>query len=485
MNIGKIRKEQARMRQRRKRGSSIPVRGIIGVLLLCFVSAVLLNHTSAAGDGDVICVTLRADDITIDQGEMVPELTAKAVCSGDVTMELSEKTGYTIRDLLDELNRGEGYMLSCDGDGSVEGRFEIHVELKGEITTPLLSEWFGKIKINTEKGYLTVKNPYGEWEGDRFKFRDGTYAADSFITYRGKSYYFDSDGKKTVGWQEVNGSRYYFSKKGVMKTGWMEQDKKKYYFADNGVMSIGWKKIDDEKYYFGKDGVMLTGEQRIGRRECVFAKDGKLKSMEGGVDPEKPMIALTFDDGPGPRTEELLEVLKKNNARATFFMLGMNAANYQDTIKKMKEAECELGNHSYDHPLFTTLDEEGIRKQIGDTNSMISEAAGQAATVLRPPYGVVNDQVKANAGMPMILWTMDTLDWKDRDARTIVDKVLASAQDGAIILLHDIYGTTIDAVTELVPELIERGYQIVTVSEMAEARGINLENGGVYSNFQK
>ena len=85
----------------------------------------------------------------------------------------------------------------------------------------------------------------------------------------------------------------------------------------------------------------------------------------------------------------------------------------------------------------------------------------------------------------MILWTMDTLDWKDRDARTIVDKVLASAQDGAIILLHDIYGTTIDAVTELVPELIERGYQIVTVSEMAEGRGINLENGGVYSNFQK
>ena len=270
-----------------------------------------------------------------------------------------------------------------------------------------------------------------------------------------------------------------------MKTGWMKMKDAVYYFADNGIMSTGWKTIDEDKYYFDKKGKMVTGEKKLGTRECVFAEDGKLKSMKGGVDPERPMIALTFDDGPGPRTGELVDALKKNDARATFFVLGMNAVNYQETIKKMQDAECEIGNHSYNHPQLTTLDEAGIRKQLDDTDHMIASAVGQNATVMRPTYGVINDKVKAHAKMPLIMWSVDTMDWKNREKEMIVNSVLSTAGDGDIILMHDIYGTSIDAAIDLIPKLIEKGFQVVTVSEMAEARGVKMDNGAVYASFWK
>lgn len=475
---------KARVR-RRKRRKSIQRKNAIGILFLCFITALLLNHTAAAGESESVTVTLQPEDITITQGEAVPEFTAKAKCSGDVTTKLNTETGFTIKDLIEELNQGKGFTVSSAGDGSEEGKFEIKAELSSEITTPLLSEWFGKVDIEVKNGTLNVRNPYGEWDGKKFKLWDGTYAANTFITYHGKTYYFEADGKKVSGWQEIDGSKYYFSKRGVMKTGWMEEDDAKYYFADNGIMGIGWQTIDDAKYYFDKKGKMVTGEKKIGTRKCVFEKDGKLKSMEGGVDPELPMLALTFDDGPGKRTKELVEVLKKNNARATFFMTGVSAGVYPEVIKEMREAECELGNHSYNHPELPKLDEVGINRQLSDTNNIIAQAAGQPASVLRPPYGSINDTLKQVAGMPLILWSVDTLDWKTRDAKATVEHVLANVQDGDIVLMHDIHSSTVDAAIELIPKLIEQGYQLVTVSELAEARGVIMENGGVYTSFWK
>ena len=222
---------------------------------------------------------------------------------------------------MDELNRGIGFTLECDGDGSTEGKFPIKAELTSEITTPLYAEWFGKVKVDVEDGVFEVKNQYGEWDDSRFKRWDGTYVANDFITYHGRTYYFGEDGKKVIGWQEIASARYYFDKKGVMQTGWYEEDGAKYYFDDTGMMTVGWLTLDDNKYYFDQEGKMLTGEQKIGVRKCVFSEDGVLESEEGGVDPNAPMVALTFDDGPGPRTAELLDVLAEYDLDSAYRLL--------------------------------------------------------------------------------------------------------------------------------------------------------------------
>ena len=180
-----------------------------------------------------------------------------------------------------------------------------------------------------------------------------------------------------------------------------------------------------------------------------------------------------------------MDVLEKYNAHATFFMQGVNIPGYEAEVARMLQIGCELGNHSYDHPQLSTLDAAGIQKQIGDTNDLIRGAAGKPATVLRPPYGDIDDNMKANVGLPMILWNIDTLDWKTMDAQATINNVLCNADDGDIVLMHDIHSPSVDAAIYLIPKLIEDGYQLVTVSEMAEARGITMENGAVYTDFNK
>ena len=198
---------------------------------------------------------------------------------------------------------------------------------------------------------------------------------------------------------------------------------------------------------------------------------------------EKPRIALTFDDGPGPRTSELLAQLEKYNAHATFFMLGQKVPSYPDVIKKMKSIGCELGNHSYDHADLSKLDPAGIQSQMSRTNDGIRNITGSGATLMRPPYGAINSTVAANAGLPMILWNIDTLDWKTRNAQSTIDAVMSKVKDGDIILMHDIHTETVDAALKLIPKLQSEGYQLVTVSELAAAKGKHLLNGNTYTDF--
>lgn len=201
------------------------------------------------------------------------------------------------------------------------------------------------------------------------------------------------------------------------------------------------------------------------------------------VDPGRPMIALTFDDGPGKRTGELLDVLAEYHAHATFFMLGKNAGLYQDEIRRMKEIGCEIASHSYDHPDLSKMDETEIRDQIDRTNQKFAEIVGQGAAVVRPPYGAISDTMKSVIGMPMILWNIDTLDWKTRNAEATVNMVMENVKDGDIVLMHDIHTESVDAAMELIPKLIEAGYQLVTVPEMAAAKGITMEAGKSYTDF--
>ncbi len=203
------------------------------------------------------------------------------------------------------------------------------------------------------------------------------------------------------------------------------------------------------------------------------------------VDPNQPMIALTFDDGPGVGTVRLIEALQAHGARATFFMMGSRVNTYPDAVRKMVEAGCEIANHTTNHLKLTDYGAEGVAMEINYTRDVINSIVGQTPTMVRPPYGAVNEVVQSVAGVPIMLWSVDTLDWQLKDAGLIRDYVLNNVKDGDIVLMHDIYEATVQATIELIPLLQERGYQIVTVSEMAKARGITLENGAKYYNFYK
>ena len=141
---------------------------------------------------------------------------------------------------------------------------------------------------------------------------------------------------------------------------------------------------------------------------------------------------------------------------------------------------CEIGNHSWNHPQLTQLDGAALAAQIGNTNRMIKSACGHVPSLLRPPYGAYNSTVGAAAGMPLILWDVDTLDWKTRNVQSTVTSVMTDAKDGSIVLMHDIHLPTVEAVERIIPMLKQKGYQLVTVSELAKYKKEKLADGAAY-----
>lgn len=203
------------------------------------------------------------------------------------------------------------------------------------------------------------------------------------------------------------------------------------------------------------------------------------------VDPDKPMIALTFDDGPSKYTDALLDKLEECNGRASFFVLGSNVPKYPETIKRMEKLGCEIGNHTYSHADLTDLEPEQMQAEIESTNQALTDVLGYSAKLVRPTYGALNDTVKASLAYPFAMWSVDTTDWQRDDAASVVNYVLETVQDGDVILLHDIHQTTVEAMLTLIPELQARGYQLVTFSEMAELRGVSFVNGEKYFKFRR
>ncbi len=199
---------------------------------------------------------------------------------------------------------------------------------------------------------------------------------------------------------------------------------------------------------------------------------------------DRPMVALTFDDGPHPQhTDKILEALKKYGGSATFFVVGSSAEKHKDIIKKIYESGNEIGNHSYSHKELTKIGRRELEAEIKKTGDLITEITGAAPILTRPTYGSVNKNVRLYVGAPLILWSIDTLDWKSRDRDLIVHNILNSIKDGDIVLLHDIYETTAEASEIVIRELTDKGFQLVTVSQLCEARGVVLEDGKVYTKF--
>ncbi len=208
---------------------------------------------------------------------------------------------------------------------------------------------------------------------------------------------------------------------------------------------------------------------------------GDVALAERDIDPDKPMIALTYDDGPNKKTTvPILDTLKEYDGVATFFILGNRVANNADILKRMLNEGSEIGNHSYSHKELTKLSYNELMEQINKTQEAVIENIGYEPKFVRPTYGSYNDQVRSDVKMPLILWSVDTLDWKSRDAGKVIDHVLTNVKDGDVILMHDLYDSTVEATQFLVPKLIDMGFQLVTVSELFKHKGIALEAGKIY-----
>ena len=206
-----------------------------------------------------------------------------------------------------------------------------------------------------------------------------------------------------------------------------------------------------------------------------FKADAKNKS-------KKKLLAITFDDGPGLYTSDLIDRLNERDVKATFFIVGQNAEYYPEVVKKAADSGHELGNHSYDHPQLNEYGIDFIKEQISSTNRILKQADGKSIHLLRPPYGEFNDDVAASAGAPMIYWSVDTNDWRTLDAEAVYYSIMDSVYDGAIILLHDIYESSCDGAIMAIDELKSQGWEFCTVSELFEREGIEIHNGVMYYN---
>ena len=192
------------------------------------------------------------------------------------------------------------------------------------------------------------------------------------------------------------------------------------------------------------------------------------------------LVALTFDDGPNYNTNKVLNILNKYNVKATFFVLGSKIKGNEYILKKMIGQGMEIGNHNFNHLLLTSFSEEKIKEEIDKTNDMIYDATGKKALLLRPSYGSFNSKIKRTANMPIIIWDVDTLDWKYHSSIKIANRVMSKVKDGDIVLMHDIYSATANALDIIIPKLLEDGYKLVTVSELFYYKEIMLEDGKVY-----
>ena len=211
----------------------------------------------------------------------------------------------------------------------------------------------------------------------------------------------------------------------------------------------------------------------------------------------KKAVALTFDDGPKSEekdkgikgTNALLDTLKQYDAHATFFVVGNRCEIDKDILKRELDEGHEIGNHSWNHPQLGKLPMSKVNKQLNDTTNTVKELTGYKIRLVRPPYGSVSDQMRKKLKYPMIIWDVDSLDWKvntediseEAKEKKILKNIKESVKDGSIILMHDIHETSCNSVKIILPWLIEHDYDVLTVSELMERKGIGMKNGKVYA----
>jgi len=198
-------------------------------------------------------------------------------------------------------------------------------------------------------------------------------------------------------------------------------------------------------------------------------------------------VALTFDDGPsGDNTVNLMQMLEERDVCATFFLCGYRMDIFPELPGRLQKAGHELGIHGYTHTCFDTLAPQALQQELADAKEKLTELTGQTPTLLRPPCGAWNSEVRSacqEAGMSVILWSVDPADWRCRDSRKIAAQVCSEVQNGSIILMHDLYPSSVEAAAQIIDTLKQQGYEFVTVSALAALGDCELRPGDVFSQF--
>ena len=237
--------------------------------------------------------------------------------------------------------------------------------------------------------------------------------------------------------------------------------------AKASQLTVGWHEDDNGRWYQNADGTYFaSGMQEIDGNTYSFDDNGYVQT------------GLEY-------TDELLDCLEENNAHATFFMLGQNVVSWESTVQRMVDLGCEIGNHTWDHPSQTlpNMSIDDVKAEFQKTDDALQQACGQIATVARAPYGAANQDIYDAVQKPFFMWSLDTEDWKLMDATADYDAVMnGDLTDGSIILMHDIHEPSVQAALKLIPDLTAQGYKLVTVSELAEAKNVTLQNT-TYSQF--
>ena len=277
-------------------------------------------------------------------------------------------------------------------------------------------------------------------------------------------------GKPVVSWKAVKNSETYEIYRALKKNGIYKK-----------IATVRGTRYTHQKAYYHKTYYYKV---KAIDAELPTAASSKSKPCEiYTIDLRKKLVALTFDDGPGPYTKRIVNCLKKHNGRATFYVLGQRVKAYPSQIKAIYKGGNEIGNHSYSHPMLYNLSAKQIRSQMNRTDNAIKKLTGTKPVTMRPPGGGVDSLVRKNVRKPMILWSIDTRDWEHRNKNMTVNHVLNNVSDGDIVLMHDIHEPTMRAALELIPKLKKKGYELVTVSELAKYRGMELKNGKSYYCF--
>lgn len=212
-------------------------------------------------------------------------------------------------------------------------------------------------------------------------------------------------------------------------------------------------------------------------------KASKVEITHFVIDPSKPMVAITYDDGPHQTvTMEILDTMERYNAHATFFMIGDRISHHTAIVKRMVNLNCELGNHTFGHQDLSQMSQSEMERQLQSSVDALASVVENdyLPKLVRPPFGNTDKQLQQTCPYPMIVWSIDTRDWSHQNVERSVNEVMSQVQDGDIILMHDMYEATAKATEIIVKQLTEEGYQLLTVSEMFEAKGIVLEPGKVY-----
>ena len=224
--------------------------------------------------------------------------------------------------------------------------------------------------------------------------------------------------------------------------------------------------------------------QSVSKDEKVFNLTSIVRDLSKYQD--KKLIAFTFDDGPSEtNTNYLLDNLDKYDAKVTFFVLGSRVENNKETIKRAYLEGNDIGSHTYNHRNLNLLSDSALMEEMKQANEAIKSVIGKMPSLLRPPYGNLTSHGKEITNMNIILWNIDPLDWKYKDKNKIANEIVEHAHDGAIVLVHDIYKSSVEGALLAMEELQKEGYAFVTINEMAQLRGIELDTATSYFSMKK